>query len=236
MTSRALRIGVVVAAAVIAAGLGIRRRLRSTNPTSGAQPAAAAGQVQALVTLAGDSILVVGQWALADSAAPPSTTRFYYDGDQHTTSRQSDGRSGADTLLIPEPQPGSTATGHLCLEAGTRLSCTPWQFVRPAARAVDSALGRRIERMVIRPEGLQVDPDINGTCANWRAAHPDESPWVEVNARAVPACTGPNGRPTLAQFCAFAVLTDGRRVETAAARKTPYCRDQFREWAAERRL
>jgi hypothetical protein len=55
-----------------------------------------------------------------------------------------------------------------------------------------------------------------------------------VNRQAVPECTGPNGKPTVAQFCAFAVLTDGRRVMTISSRKVAYCDELFRRWSLER--
>ena len=84
--------------------------------------------------------------------------------------------------------------------------------------------------------GLQVDPDIEGRCASWQAANPGRSPWVEVNRRAVPACTGPNGKPTIAQFCAFAILPGGERVMTENSRGNPYCEELFSGWAAERAL
>jgi hypothetical protein len=38
----------------------------------------------------------------------------------------------------------------------------------------------------------------------------------------------------VAQFCAFAVLKDGRRVMTLSAEKVEYCGELFREWREER--
>jgi hypothetical protein len=38
----------------------------------------------------------------------------------------------------------------------------------------------------------------------------------------------------VAQFCAFAVLTDGRRVMTISSRKVAYCDELFRRWSLER--
>ena len=87
---------------------------------------------------------------------------------------------------------------------------------------------------MIHPEGQQVDPDVGGNCAAWQRRHPQESVWLEVNRTAVPDCTGPNGKPTVAQFCAFAVLDDGSRVQTANSAKNPYCDALFEEWIRQR--
>ena len=48
--------------------------------------------------------------------------------------------------------------------------------------------------------------------AAWQRQHPGTSVWITVNSQAIRECTGPNGKPTVAQFCAFAVLADGQRV------------------------
>ncbi|HEX7335797.1 MAG TPA: hypothetical protein VF252_01210, partial [Gemmatimonadales bacterium] len=77
-------------------------------------------------------------------------------------------------------------------------------------------------------------PDVTGACARWQQAHPTESVWLEVNRTAVPDCTGPNRKPTVAQFCAFAVLPDGRRAKTANSANNPYCEELFEEWIRER--
>jgi hypothetical protein len=45
---------------------------------------------------------------------------------------------------------------------------------------------------------------------------------------------GPNGRPTVAQFCAFALLTDGRRVKTASSTNNVYCERLYQDWIRER--
>ena len=73
----------------------------------------------------------------------------------------------------------------------------------------------------MQPEGVQVDPDMDGRCAQWQRDHPGSSVWVETNRTAVPECTGPNGKPTVAQFCAFAVLGDGRKVATKSSEGDP---------------
>jgi hypothetical protein len=160
----------------------------------------------------------------------------------------------SDTLWVPAPTPGQSATGYSCVAAMTRgrlakENCTPWQFVRPAADQAqpDSAPAGRdgkpraarapppqVSRIVVQPEGLQVDPDIGARCAAWQRQNPGRSVWITVNRQAVRECTGPNGKPTVAQFCAFAILADGRRVKTASAQKVEYCDDLFRRWVAER--
>ena len=139
-------------------------------------------------------------------------------------------------------------------------SCTPWQFVRPSAQlptapgqrpappakpAKDSSTGRPakqtaapagdgVARIVVEPSGQQVDPDVGGRCADWQRRNPKGRVWIDVNREAIPECTGPNGKPTVAQFCAFAVLGDGRRVETENSTNDPYCERLFQIWSRER--
>jgi hypothetical protein len=155
-----------------------------------------------------------------------------------------------DTAIVPAPAPGQTASGYSCVAAVRhgrlgREKCTPWQFVRPAGEVTDTGAkaqvggrtptaGQRVQRIVVQPEGVQVDPDVNGRCARWQRDHPGSSVWVEINRAAVPECTGPNGKPTVAQFCAFAVLADGRKVATRASEGIPYCERLFAEWGKER--
>jgi hypothetical protein len=143
----------------------------------------------------------------------------------------------ADTAYLPAPKAGQTLAGSSCVaarHAGLPLHqvCTPWQYVRPAATAqVAAAVPQQI---VIQPSGLQVDPDVGGKCAQWQRAHPRQSVWIAVNRAAVKECTGANGKPTVAQFCAFIVLSDGRRVKTANSANSAYCDELFDEWTRER--
>lgn len=144
----------------------------------------------------------------------------------------------ADTVSLPMPSPGQSVVGHSCAalhHAGELLnqSCTPWQYVRPSA-VFDSSTGPAPGRVVIQPSGLQVDPDVGGGCARWQKTHPNRSPWILTNRSAVPDCTGPNLKPTVAKFCAFAVLPDGRRVKTASSTNDRYCDELFVDWARER--
>ncbi|HET8648557.1 MAG TPA: hypothetical protein VFL95_00835 [Gemmatimonadales bacterium] len=229
---RGWRIGAaLVVVAIALAGWwfwsGRGRRWRSPN-----DPAA----VRAWVTLAGDSLQVVIYWRAVDNSVGPLRSRVTFDQSEATVQHPVE-LAGSDTTWFVAPEAGITATGQACIENNDARNCTPWQFVRPAARAgSDSELAHPGTRIVIRPEGMQVDPDIGGRCTAWRQAHPDSSPWVSINQQAVPSCTGPNGQPTLAKFCAFAVLPDGRRVKTGASRNNAYCDQLFRRWVSERAL
>jgi hypothetical protein len=146
----------------------------------------------------------------------------------------------ADTAHIPAPAAGQTAKGLSCvaaqhIEAPLEEVCTPWQYVRPAITAtVAPTAAPATSQIVIQPSGLQVDPDIDGKCAEWQRTHSPDSVWISVNRTAVPECTGPNRKPTVAQFCAFAVLADGRRIKTLNSINNPYCEEVFAEWIRER--
>ena len=181
------------------------------------------------------------------------------DGQQSQT-RVSSSEQRTDTLRLPAPPAGQTAAGYSCVATvqAARLSretCTPWQYVRPTAElqtapagpdsasASDSVARRRqsakaaepsVAQIVIQPEGQPVDPDVGGKCSAWQRQHPRLNVWIDVNREAVPDCTGPNGKPTVAKFCAFAVLTDGRRVKTATSANDAYCERLFQAWGRER--
>jgi hypothetical protein len=210
-----------------------------------------AGQVQSTVTAWDDSLQVIVAWELA--TPPPAgadSLRVEVQIDsQHTVAtrvRLHSGRRRVDTVYVPAPPPGASAEGLSCvairpLSSAIREICTPWRYVRPQAapRPQSRVVPRGVKgdtpiRIVVRPSGLQVDPDIGGRCAAWQRQHPGASVWIDVNRRAVPACTGPNGRPTVAQFCAFAELADGRRIETSNSRGIAYCDALFRAWERER--
>ena len=202
----------------------------------------------------GDSLAVAVQWSMeaASMAGVPESVRVEVglgDGDVAQFSTVPS-QAQTDTAVVPAPAPGQTATGYSCVAAVRhgrlgREKCTPWQFVRPAVEVTDSAAkpqtGARtpgpasgVRRVVVQPEGVQVDPDVNGRCARWQRDNPGSSVWIETNRTAVPECTGPNGKPTVAQFCAFAVLGDGRKVTTRASRGIPYCERLFEAWGKER--
>jgi hypothetical protein len=217
--------------------------------------------VQSDVAQRGDSLDVVVSWRLAETSlnGMVDSVRVEVDLTSSDTSRVAMLPSSrrADTLRFGVPPAGQATAGTSCVSTLYlgRLSherCTPWQFVRPSASAVapdTTALdttGRKpgrpkrqaqvphVSRIVIHPEGQQVDPDVGGHCAEWQRRHPQESVWIEVNRTAVPDCTGPNGKPTVAQFCAFAVLDDGSRVKTANSAKNRYCDELFEEWVRQR--
>jgi hypothetical protein len=213
-----------------------------------------AAEVRSEVSQQGDSLDVVVAWTL--TKAPPQgvadSVRVEVgvgEGNQaRVTSHAANQRS--DTVRVAAPQPGETFQGYSCVATIIRGrlnhdTCTPWQFVRPNAVPDTSRATRgkkektpqsraRIARLEIQPAGLQVDPDVDGRCADWQRRNPDRSVWLEVNRRAVAECTGPNNKPTVAQFCAFAVLTDGHRVQTRNSTKIPYCNRLFEEWVRER--
>jgi hypothetical protein len=213
--------------------------------------------VQSAVTQEGDSLQVVVQWRLSipRNGAPAESLRVEVRVDSMGTTasrvRVQPNTRRQDTLYVPAPGPGEATDGLSCVAARDRSSvaretCTVWRYVRPFAelpaprpgkgqnRGVRGAVAaNQPVRIVVHPAGLQVDPDVGGRCAEWQRRHPAASVWIEVNRTAVPACTGPNNRPTVAQFCAFAELGDGRRVKTANAANNPYCDRLFRIWERE---
>jgi hypothetical protein len=219
-----------------------------------------ARDVHSDVTGVGDSLDVVVSWEFADTAGTPEpdSTRLEVglEGTDPTVVLLPS-RQRSDTLRIGAPPSGSTGKGHSCVSGVYRSrlvgeSCTPWEFVRPTAESspakpprADSGVkkpakpaasgkNRTVLRLVVRPSGRQVDPDIGGKCAAWQRENPGQSVWVTVNETAVADCMGPNGKPTVAQFCAFAVLEDGQRVKTENSINSPYCEVLFQAWVRER--
>ncbi|MBA3258011.1 MAG: hypothetical protein H0T68_00920 [Gemmatimonadales bacterium] len=244
---------------LLALGATIWYFITTTGQTTEPDVVAEATDVRSEVTREGDSLEVTVGWDLTTASAQsvPESIRVEIglsDSELASVSTQPADRQ-ADTLRIPTPDPGGTASGYSCVSAIHRgrlmkESCTPWQFVLPSAeQAADSIAAppapRRqsqrdtagspvqVSRIVVQPSGLQVDPDIDGRCAAWQKQNPGRPVWIEVNQKAVAECTGPNGKPTVAQFCAFAVLADGRRIQTQNS-GNPYCARLFKEWSAER--
>ncbi len=201
-----------------------------------------ATDVRSSIREAGDSLQIEIGWDLTISkptGAPDSIrVRILQDSATTRTLTQA-GSQLADTAYIPAPTAGQTVKGMSCVAAHHSIehpieeSCTPWQYVRPFATA-SAAVTPVARQIVIQPSGLQVDPDIDGRCAEWQRNHPPDSVWIEVNLTAVPECTGPNDKPTVAQFCAFAVMPDGRRVKTRNSSNNRYCDELFAEWIRER--
>ena len=203
---------------------------------------AQATEVRSAISQVADSLQVVVSWdlTLSDSAGQPDSIRVKVMADKQRRDSLVSMQSAtqlADTLNLPAPAVGQTVSGLSCVAADhpselMQETCTPWQYVRPTV--TEQAAGAILTRIVIQPTGLQVDPDVEGACARWQQIHPADSVWIAVNQTAVPECTGPNRKPTVAQFCAFAVLPDGRRVKTANSVNNPYCEELFAEWIRER--
>jgi len=233
----------IIAGAVFVVGAKLRGLSQPRLPST--------EDVRSDVLPEGDSLAVAVQWHLeaASAGGVAESVRVEVglgDGDVAQFSTVSS-QETVDTAIVPAPAPGQTATGYSCVAAVRhgrlgREKCTPCQFVRPTGEVGDSVgkasasapAAARVKRIVVQPEGVQVDPDTEGRCAQWQREHPGRSVWVETNRTAVPECTGPNGKPTVAQFCAFALLGDGRRVATKASEGVPYCQRLFAEWGRER--
>ncbi len=214
--------------------------------------------VRSDVTSTGDSLDVAVSWEFTDSVGVPQPDSVRLEVGLEGTDPSVvilPAQQRSDTLRISAPPAGITAMGHSCVAGvhGSRLSgerCTPWEFVRPTAEAPPAkprpedttgrkrlptgAKARTVLRLVVRPSGKQVDPDVGGKCAAWQRDNPGRPVWIQVNDSAVSACTGPNGKPTVAQFCAFAVLEDGGRVKTENSTNNPYCEELYRAWVRER--
>jgi hypothetical protein len=239
---------------VVAAGLiAIRFLAPVKRPTP--PRAVEVTDVRSAIDQEGDSLRVVVNWRLVLPRGPElaESARVEVGISDGALSQVATvpANEHSDTLRVPAPPHGQTTLGYSCVAAMTRgrlapENCTPWQFVRPAAgpSPADSAPAPggkpraaakpRVSRIVVQPEGIQVDPDVGARCAAWQRQNPGRSVWIVVNRQAVRECTGPNGKPTVAQFCAFAVLADGRRVKTLSSQKVEYCDELFRRWTLER--
>jgi hypothetical protein len=239
----------LMAAAAAAAWYFLLRPPQAAPPRRMVQ----ATDVRSNVVQEGDSLRVAVDWRLVMPRGPElaESTRVEVGVSDGAISQVATvpANEYSDTLRVPAPQPGQTTSGYSCVAPMTRgrltpESCTPWQFVRPAAgrTKADSAPAQkpraaaaaRVSRIVVQPEGMQVDPDLDARCATWQQRNPGRSVWVTVNRQAIQECTGPNGKPTVAQFCAFAILADGRRVKTLSSEKVKYCDELFRRWSEER--
>jgi hypothetical protein len=200
-------------------------------------------EVRSSLAEVSDSLQIVVSWdlTLADSAGRPDSIRVKVLTDRARDTLLSTQPSNqlSDTLYLKAPGSGESLRGISCAAAehpGKPLeeNCTPWQYVRPSVAAGPEQAAGPPNEIVLKPGGLQVDPDIGGKCAAWQQRHPNASVWIQVNRKAIPECTGPNRKPTVAQFCAFVVLPDGRRVKTANSINNRYCDELFEEWTRER--
>ena len=132
----------------------IRLKMRPQGP---ADLSLAVG-VRSEIRVAGDSLDVVVFWRLTEpaSAAPADSVRIEVGLGTGAEPQilLTPNTHNTDTLRIPAPKAGETASGYSCVAAvhGPRLSretCTPWQYVRPMAQApsgpvvVDTAPARR---------------------------------------------------------------------------------------------
>lgn len=223
------------------AGLMLDGSLRHRPKDALLPPLSEATAVKSEVSQAADSLQVVVSWDLTLSvpAGRPDSIRVKVASERprYLLATVQPANQLADTTYLPAPSPGETIKGVSCVTAvhpaePPAESCTPWQYVRPTGPPPASASNPN--RIVVQPGGLQVDPDVGGKCAAWQRAHSEESVWTAVNRSAVPDCTGPNGKPTVAQFCVFAVLPDGRRIKAAGVPSNSYCDELFVEWTRER--
>jgi hypothetical protein len=221
----------------LVAALMVEGLLRHRPPLPVLPSLSYATEVQSAISEVADSLQIVVSWdlTLSTPAGRPDSIRIRVTPDppHQTVAAAQPPSQLADTLYLSVPARGQTLRGISCAAAehageSPVESCTPWQYVRPSATPDNS-----LNRIVIKPGGLQVDPDIGGRCAEWQRTHPDRSVWVAVNRTAVPDCMGPNRKPTVAQFCAFAVLPDGKRVKTANSANNSYCEELFVEWNRE---
>jgi hypothetical protein len=208
---------------------------------SGLPQLSEATDVRSTITTTAESLQVVVAWDLTLSTpeGQPDSIRIKVIPSLGSDSsiRMQPASVFADTAYLPAPAVGQTLTGSSCVAAQhidrpLAETCTPWQYVRPVATA--GANIAELQRVVVEPSGLQVDPDVGGRCAEWQRTHPGQSVWIAVNRVAIPACMGMNGKPTVAQFCAFVVLSDGRRVKSANSANSSYCDELFEEWTRER--
>ena len=199
-----------------------------------------ATEVRSAIGESAGSLQVVVGWdlTLSEPAGLPDSVvvRVIPEPQRNTLTSTRPAQELSDTAYLPAPVAGQTVQGRSCVaahhpEQPLQEVCTPWRYVRPAATAAATVPTRRI---VVRPSGLQVDPDVGGRCAEWQRTHSPDSVWIEVNRKAVPECTGPNQKPIVVQFCAFAVLPDGRRIKTGNSINNRYCDELFAVWLRER--
>ena len=197
--------------------------------------------VRSLITPIADSLRVVVTWDLTLSAPagrPDSIhVKVLANSGKDSVVHTQVASLFADTAYLAAPPVGRNVTGSSCVAAHHAAaplteSCTPWQFVRSASTPLPGAA--IADSVVIQPSGLQIDPDAGGKCAQWQKAHPGESVWVTVNRVAIRECTGPNGKPTVAQFCAFVVLPGGQRANPGQRAASRYCEELFVEWSRGR--
>jgi hypothetical protein len=196
--------------------------------------------VRSVIIPVNDSLRVIVSWDLTLSTPEgrPDSVRVTVlsNAGRDSLVRSQAASFFADTVYLPAPASGKTLTGTSCVAAqhpGVPIidNCTPWQYIRSEASSSAGVLPS--QTVIIQPTGLQVDPDQGGKCAQWQRSHPGESVWIAVNRVAVRECTGANGKPTVAQFCAFVMLPGGRKAKPPGL-NSRYCEELFVEWSRDR--
>ena len=221
---------------------------------------AKATNVRSHVSRYGDSLEVEVGWRLKtdmDEVVPESVRVEVglSDNEQVAVSTTPVDRH-LDTLRLSSPEPGQTASGYSCVSGIhrgriTKESCTPWQFVLPSAEQVPERRATRRRTPASRSgrsarKGRKCSaswcsrPDCRSIRTPTGAAPPGSGtiPPARCGSRSTrrpsPTASGPNGKPTVAQFCAFAIMQDGRRLKSANSTDNPYCDRLFKDWSAER--
>lgn len=156
-------------------------------------------------------------------------------------------RAIKDSLYAPAPDYGATFTYKGCsqVERGGRTSgnvypatkrCWSWEYMRPQPTGtMDSLI--RFSSLLIRPLGPKLAADSGSACALWQATNPSTSPFVQINAKAVPACTGHDSTGAEAlrvwQYCVFAQDSAGVYHKMQNSWNSPYCEDQLQSLVNE---
>lgn len=124
------------------------------------------------------------------------------------------------TLEVP---PGTVVARRIATRAGTSVA---FRILRP--------IGRIAGRVCIGPLYVK-DSQIAGGCLPWEYDPPRVNPDSVVISRTVlrpkilAAVTG-----ATQQVCAFAVLSDGRRVKMKNSWNNPYCETEYQKWLGEK--
>ena len=190
---------------------------------------AEAGQVQSAVTQEGDSLQVVVRWRALRSIGrrPVDSLRVEVRVDSMGAPASRVRLHPASGVRIRCTCPRHCRARRPTDCRASRRSITRWSRARPVRhggtcvrtpvyrrRRPAGARARRTDRR--GPAGadrhsaerIAGGPRYRRAVRGMAAAASDGAGWIEVNRVAVPPCTGPNNRPTVAQFCAFAELAE----------------------------
>src|ERR687895_1940424 len=133
--------------------------LRDRPPQLPLPPLAYATEVRSALSEVADSLQVVVSWdlTLAEPTGRPDSIRIRVvpEQQQRTFVAVQASTQLADTLYLPAPPPGQTLTGLSCATAEhpgapPEESCTPWQYIRPAATAAVVSDPSAINQIVIK--------------------------------------------------------------------------------------